>query len=637
MKIFSTILTIFKHIFKWPLIYRQVWYSDKWIISLQKEKQQLIEFVCEIENEFLENGKRLQNIHRELSEIRNLAAELSKLTDNSFNRYGNFYAVCLLRKIGDLADAHQFQCNRILSDFKNIHSTFQKMKKRCQLLARLFVPMRNIAVLFRIESAHYPAVVGSVFKELGEKIHHRLKLLEEAIEGQISEIENCCRNLNEMGGKVRHTINEHSLTIKEAIKRVNFDFKDFETSLANSRDNIANLTDINSSIEQHISGIIVAQQCQDAARQKAEHIGIVLDEIAKHMKEANKILPNKIASLGKYVAHASEMQVEQIETMFGELRNAARSISSHISALHTDLNDATKAATETSEKALKSDMAALCQKNINYVIENIQDIHQAFIDVQCNAQKSLNDTTSFTNLTAFDVRFDAINAEIFAARVDGGATLMKLAEETRSTANEIIDCIEEITHDLEAINWQLNVLSIALEDISLMTEIDRKMLIEELEKYMLHIREISSALSPIISRIQEKQEELEKTALEMIAGIRFPDYIQKKEEKALACFGQIIELGYEMGFFAEKMLIAKKLDELKQHYTVQSEYHIHENFIQRVLDSEGATIMRSKSTNGRSEPEATPSLTSSTTEEKEKLPINNASSKETFGDNVELF
>jgi hypothetical protein len=224
----------------------------------------------------------------------------------------------------------------------------------------------------------------------------------------------------------------------------------------------------------------------------------------------------------------------------------------------------------------------------------------------------------------------ALNAQIFAAHVDAGASLEVVARNTRLIADESMHQLDEISSRVNELVDAVADLEQRLADYSEMADMERQLLASEAAESEKKLHSLDKTLRASMAGIGPIEAELGQTIETLIRSIHFPAAVAEAEKSSTSLFEQIV------GLHSDRESIAhRKVQDLARNYTMAHEREVHETTVKTngslgaettrlIIEAEIVTGEGAES-KGR-QPEESPALGSAYGADEDKL-----------ADNVELF
>lgn len=543
----------------------------EWARRLEEEKQALAHFVQATETEFLATGRGLNELARSVQQTSEVCDTLARLATGEVQDAAVQFAFQLLKKAEDLVLASYDQYDHVFVTFDALNASLAGLRKQHEALLRVLAPLTFITVAFRVEASRQPVEVREIFYSLAADIVQAVNEVRRSLERQFEELgasEQIARRLIE---NVSTSVRQHRRMVAATLETSRGHLRQMNDALAKSGLGATDLSTRNRAIMGHVGSIVMAQQCQDITRQKIEHIQHAMDEIRTHLPE--------LRTGDSFVADAAVIQSRQLQSVFDELDAAAAGVVAGIDGLRREAAAAAATAAQVGGTALTSDIGRACQQSFGDILTVIRDavaqiahVLAAFRPLQ---DRFVNCTTKATEL-ARKIRYDALNAQIFAIHAPSGATLEVLADRMRSVTDETVDHIAAFGGALRTSADMVNNLCQRLADFQQLGLSEQQILCAEAEVSQAKLAELEAKVPSLIECISVGQVLLGESADRILEHIHFPNDVAVARARALTFFEGLIRDASPKGAPATRTAAAMaKLAHLKASYTMAAERDLH--------------------------------------------------------------
>jgi hypothetical protein len=209
------------------------------------------------------------------------------------------------------------------------------------------------------------------------------------------------------------------------------------------------------------------------------------------------------------------------------------------------------------------------------VIENAVMSVRNVVDLVQKLKATFNDCTSHVLELALDLRLVALNAQIFAAQVEAGASLEVVASNTRMVADEAMKQLSGISSGATEMIDAVTDLEQRLIDYRELATLERDQLSLESAESETKLRTLEQDLRVALSAIGSLDGELSDTIRRMTQSIRFPEAVAEASARSTALFDRIA-VQYSDSDDDAKETWHQKVEELKSNYTMAHERAVHE-------------------------------------------------------------
>ena len=604
-----------------------------------------------MEAEFLASGDGLERLTRQLDEIKQECHSLSDLTLGRGHDAAVQFAFQLLKKAEDFLLAGYEQYDHVFATFGELQLRLSRLAKQRDELMRVLLPLNFVTLSFRIEASRHPIEVQQNFFALADTVNKTVSEVRDTLIRQFEELAVSERKTREFMAQVSDSIQAHRQHVTTTLETARRRLSALSQALTDSGAGVTDLSDLNKAVSGHICGIVMAQQCQDITRQTIEHVGEAMDEIHDHIGEVPGNATGRDSEARRFVRHAGQIQLHQVQDVFGQLNNAADSIKTGIASLHTEAGAAAEVAVKMGATTLDADIASQCQAGIGEIlgivkqaVQKISDIIAAFAPLQA----SFVDCTSKATGLAVEVRRAGLNAQVFSIRTSNGATLEVLAGRVRAISEEVIHEVGVMGAALSHTTELINNLQQRLEDFQQISWSEEAVLTAESASSREKLAQLKDAIPLSIHRLSQQQGVFARSVEEVLANIKFPATVAEASSRSVGFFKELVTWsGQGIAGQVGAADGSGKIDQLRDNYTMESERRAHAMALQNAPESPGETNAGSSfELFGESEPMAigvvpanggTAPMAEQKPPAETAVPEVNAPAGESLGENVELF
>jgi prefoldin subunit 5 len=323
----------------------------------------------------------------------------------------------------------------------------------------------------------------------------------------------------------------------------------------------------------------MALQCQDMTSQRIEHVGEAMTEMREHLDDGRPATPATDAEARHFIFRAGQIQLQQVQSVFDQLNNAADSLKSGIQSLRTDAGAAAGLAVKVGSTALDSKVASQCQAGIGEILNIVkQAVHKIAVIISAfePLQASFVDCTGKATALAGDVRVAGLNAQVYSIRAPDGATLEVLAARVHAISAEVIEQVERMGAELNHTSEMVNNLRQRLEDFEMLGQTEEAVLAIESALSQKKLADLDSAIPVQIRCITQRQETFALSVEKVLAEIKFPVTVAQASSRSIGFFQDLVAWGEAGGaeLLAESAA-AHKIERLQSKYTMASERDAH--------------------------------------------------------------
>jgi hypothetical protein len=545
--------------------------------QLAAEKEFLLALLRNIETEFLATGDELGRLSQQLNEIQQECQSLTDLTLGRTPDAAAQFAFQLLKKAEDLVLASYDQYDHVFTTFAELEQRLTQLAKQLNELMRVLLPLNFITMSFRIEASRHPPEVQLAFFTLADNMNRTVNEVRGMMERQLHELETSERIARSLMQQISVSIHQHRRAVADALQTSRRQLQALSEALINSGAEATGLARLNKTVSQHIGGIVVAQQCQDIARQRIEHVGEAMEEM-RHQLEVPAAASLDDRETRRFVSQAGQVQLHQVQDVFNQLNGAASALKGGIQGLRTETGSAAEVVVKLGGATLEANLASQCQAGIGQILDivkqavhKIADIIAAFEPLQA----SFMDCTSKAAVLASDVRHAGLNAQVFAIRTPNGATLEVLAGRANAISEEVIQQVGELGAALNQSMQMISNLRQRLEDFQQLGQAEQDILADESVTSQHKLAELEHAIPQLIQRVTQLQGAIAQSVDGTLATIQFPATITQASSRSLGFFRDLVAWGGEGAEPEAGTHVSQKTDSLQSRYTMSAERQAH--------------------------------------------------------------
>jgi hypothetical protein len=557
------------------------------------EKDFLISLVHGMEKEFLATGEGLSQLAQQLNGIQKKCKSLTELTLGQGEDAAVQFAFQLLKKAEDLVLASYEQYDHVFATFNELRQRLAQLSSQYHQLMRVLSPLNFITMSFRIEASRHPVEVQESFTTLAANVTGTVNEVRNTLQRQFEDLAASERIAGGLMEQVSASIQKHRAQVTATLEKSRRNLRALSEALTSSGAGAANLSHLNQAVHRHIGGIVMAQQCQDITRQRVEHVGEAMDEIRAHLVDDRPARSGTDSENQRFVFRAGEIQLHQVQDVFGQLNGAADSLKSGIRSLRTEAGAAAEVAVKVGASTLDANVAGQCQAGIGEIlgivrqaVQRIADITAAFAPLQA----SFVDCTSQAGTLANDVRLAGLNAQVFAIHAPNGATLEVLAGRVRAISEDVIHLVGVMGSSLNHTTEMVHNLRQRLEDFEVLSLAEQEVLADESALSRKKLSELEGAIPILIRSVNQQQMTFAQSVEKVLANVQFPVTVAAASARSIGFFRDLVAWGSDGGSeLVTETPVSRKIELLKSKYTMASEHDAHAAALQPVAATAGAT------------------------------------------------
>ena len=548
--------------------------------GLVTEKAALFGFTAAMEQEFMELGTLLRKITSLARDVRSQSDEITDAATGRTEDAAIQFAFQLLKKAEDLVHASREQYHMVSVVFEKMHVEVMQIARERNTLVRTLSPLEMTNSQFRIQACAFDETTRATFFALADSIGTIVRDVQNAVGRRFEELERTGEAAGTAVTKLTNFATEQKAETERMLAETRINLSTLNAALQSSEVVAQSIAEAGLKISAGVSKAVVALQCQDMARQKFQHIGLAIDEMVGHLATgaADGFTGPAEADCRHFLADAGRVQLMQLRAVFEQLDEAGRQVSVGLAEIDSE-------AKALADHALRSGGATLDGKIIGQaihsihavllVIENASVSIRSVVDLVEKLKSTFNDCTSQILGLALKLRMVALNAQIFAAHVDTGASLEVVASNTRTVADEAMLQLDEISSRITDMVDSVVDLEQRLSDYRELALIEQSLLSGESAESEKKLCALEQSLRSALGAIALLERELSATIRRTAESIRFPDAVSKASAHAIALFEQMA-LEYPPSGSGTEAGSHHKVQELNRNYTMAHERVVHE-------------------------------------------------------------
>jgi hypothetical protein len=618
--------------------------------DLRGQKTLLLTFTTQLEAEFLKLGKALQAMDQEAIFIEQKYDRIYAITSGQNGDSPLQRSFELLKKAEDLVYTGYHQYEHVFQVFKELASKMNAAIHLQNQLQRDLSLLPPIVVQFRVQASEFAEAVREPYFSLADEMNGLLDQIRTAVEQQFISLwrsRGACTSLAE---DLAANIAKYRVEIQKTLDISRNHLQTLSRAMADSSLTVRDLSQHSQSVSTEINRVIMALQCQDITRQKVEHVTQAADEIAGRLEQAThqRMKPPQAAELRQFIGEAAAIQWRQIKAVFQDNENAAHQIAGGMRGLQGVVERLAEGAVRTGHLALDSGIIQQSIESMRDMMVMVRVTSQKTDEIRsaiAPLQVTFDATTAKISILAQGVRRGALNAQIQAARVEGGAVLEVLAEQTRLVSDITLRTVEKLGSRMDAMSSLIAQLQTELLEYQTAAAAKQRLLAEEAIPCEANLLAMRHELPEHIDPIGTRQKTLSAMIAQGISDNRFPEAVANTQSASLPFWEALSSWASLPGqAAANSSEVSQQLDRLKSNYTMANERELHEKIV-KVLPAPAVMAAATRTPGAQPAPlppagELAPPVPDAT-----PAPENAPSSSETpvekkkedLGDNIELF
>lgn len=555
-----------------------------WLKIVTRAIAALGEMAGTTENEFLQIGARLQSFYQRSADISAMSGQLVSVVS------GEGVTSLTYRLQQMMADMEEYLTNARARSSESctilgqVQTLLDKLSEPLEGFQKMNKSLRMLSISTKIESARL-GELGSGFVNLAmdvEKLSHQVNEKSAAIlthrlllAGMIAENLAAVRSSEaEENAMVLSTLKKTTVHVSELVS-VNERCTRFGTTVAA----------ISGEVASSISEVVSSMQMHDMTRQKLEHVVEALERLSKELGDTCGV-ENDRERFRRLIVEAGdvcELQEAQLRFASGELYAAVSTI---IDNLHDIARKQSAVARETLEitgatgstdssfvDAMTNEMVA-----VTAVLTSCAWADQNMADIMKKVAQTIDEIANFvTDIEAIGSEIDliALNAQIKAALTGPeGAALGVLAEAIKRLSDEAVRQTGSVAATLTGIHAVTeHLLSDSQNEENLLgTRISS--LQSELSEILRTLGKMNSEMHSVLSGLNEEVLSLTQDVDQATSGVDVHERTKAMADVVLADLQEIVTSSRQIEPASNEF--KENLRHMEEHYTMESERHIHE-------------------------------------------------------------
>ena len=548
--------------------------------KLEREKRLLNAFTGSLEQEFLQLGALLRKIASLARDIRDRSGQIVEAAAGRTEGAAIQFAFQLLKKAEDLVQASREQHANLFHVFEAMRVDLIRIARERETLIRTLMPLESTNTQFRIQACAFDATTREQFFALAEAIAGIVRDFQSAVGDRFEELDRAGRATGDLVNGLTALAEEQKKETDRMLVESRAHLASLNEALSTSERSAVSLSEAGANIAIGVSNVIVALQCQDMAQQKFQHIGAAIDEMIGHLSGAsvNGMNREDRDDCRRFLAGAGRVQLAQLQAVFEQLDVAARQVDAGLVEVETEARSLAGHAVRSAGAALQGRVIERAIDSIHAVLEVINKAVttiRSVVDMIANLKSMFTDCTSQILTLAVRLRTAALNAQIFAARVDEGAALEVVAGNTRAIADDAMQRLDEISVRLTGMVDSVIDLEQRLGDYSELAAMEQKVLSSEAADSEKKLHALRRELRESVTSIAPLEQQLSQNIRQAIHSIRFPAAAADAGARSMSLFRDIATQQPDSDAASHD-----KVQDLKRNYTMAHERDVHESSLE---------------------------------------------------------
>ncbi|OPY71822.1 MAG: Methyl-accepting chemotaxis protein 2 [Syntrophorhabdus sp. PtaU1.Bin058] len=607
----------------------------QWHGNLEEVISALNFLTKQTEDQFLSIGSRLNDFYNRSGDISGLASSLldAMLGEGMTGTTGDLENI--LNRMNAYLEQTDAAFKGSLRTLDDVQGMVHASRAPLESFKKIIMKLKILSISTKIESAQLNNNNG--FSTLADDVEKLSILIHEK-----------CKNISDNAGALCNIIEQTLSRMYFMKERQHSQVGDIFSGIQSGLSTLAakherssraagEISERLTVISDNIGKVVMSMQFHDITRQQLEHVAAALESLIRYLESECKgkedLSPRADETIKKIVIETgdlSELQSVQMNDARNKFVSAVENIKDSLSGIVTGvvgISEQAKEVTGTADLAASSFFTNV-ESGISRVISSLQDNARASqelsgaIDSLLATVNAMSEFVDDIEEIGGEIELIAVNARIKAAHTgDEGAPLGVIAEATQKLSIEASAQKTAISNMLRGIVSKTGKLheDMCADANERSREVDDTA--EGLKRLLVSLHNVHDDILHLLGKIDRACQALARDIQDSVAGIT----IHRQFEETLAGIMPILHnmIGESRQLVPVDDMHNRKdvLVNLKQHYTMQSEYDIHETYeSSKVIDLKKVKAQKAgvKGSAG-------------------KTPGTDIANDYDYGDNVELF
>jgi hypothetical protein len=450
---------------------------------------------------------------------------------------------------------------------------------------RTLSPLETTNAQFRIQACAFDENTRAQFFALADDIRGIVGDVRTAVGQRFQELERTGKATGELVARLMAMGAEQEMQTEKMLACSRTHLSTLNDALLSSETVAVSMSQSGVKIAGGVARAIVALQCQDMARQKIEHINAAIDDMIAHLGTAvdGRLPSAEESDCRRFLADAGRVQLSQLNAVFEQLDDAASAVASGSQEVKEEALEFAGQAVRCGGAMAGGEMIALTIGSIRAVL----GIIDTAVESVRSAAALVNDLkATFSDCTyqilelALRLRMVALNAQVFASRVEAGTALEVVAKNTGAITDEAMQQLNDISVRVTALVDLVIDLEQRLEDYRELADMEHALLAREAEESEKRLHAVEEQLRGAVAAIAPLERELGETIRRTTECIRFPEAVSQCRQRSTALFSHIVTQ-HSVSTTGVDLVAHHKVEALKRNYTMANERDVHESAVEK--------------------------------------------------------
>lgn len=550
--------------------------------QLREQRQGLLDVSHEIEAEFCSLGTQMQTMAAKAAEISSLSSHIQDVTLGKQEDGGLQCASRLFTQAIALIEAsdEEYACD--LNYLVSFSEGVEVLRRGQPLLQQILLTLSSIIITFRVEAEHLPPEGRSSILSLAAEIDSLCKRMRQTLDERTESLATARAHLQETVHELIERVARHRQEIDQRKIVIQTHLANLESMSRRSGALGTSVATAAKHITDHIGQIVVAIQYHDISRQKLDHVAEVVEEfcgLAEAAAKRGHDAAEERELLG-YLHEVMVIQVRQLGAASKELSDAGRSLIANmrgvIDCTQTLASDASSTANDTGADR-GNDIIDAFLGEIKAIIQFVAcgtEINATLANTIRPIGEMVSSYTEMIRSFSIQIRTAGLNAQVQAAHWLQAGALDLLALRTRTSADQTISVIDNVSSQLKELLANVHTLDQRLAAFLENGQNEQLTLQQKASAATSKLHAMRQEINSGIAEIGQLQAKLSAEVEPVLSSIHFPERVATCAAQVIAAFSLIIDRTVvDRG--GENEAIRARVEQLTRRYTMERERDVH--------------------------------------------------------------
>ncbi len=553
--------------------------------ELPRVKEHLKESTDKIEKGFLEvveafdlmtaKGRKMEDGGAELMELISGQGDGQSVIETALD--------ILNENVSKVKENSQYNYE-VIRQLKNFNLKIEHLLKKESTINETITPFRFIRTLFRVEAATIPAEHRAVFESLADDMGKLVDDVSRIFSNQFENLRFTHQKIAATVAQLTEQIEMHEKIVSAKQRLTDDSMGKLHETIDLNREKNTHLLDLTKQISRIIGKLIISLQFHDITNQKLEHINKGLDEMTQTYLDLKQS-----PSIGKLLQTFGMIHAST-KLQFAQTQAVQRDVSSAEETILQEMGNLAKVNKEFLDEALKVNDFQSHTSSVDGIIQVLLDEIHAISDL-INNNLSINQQTlktiepikgttsnlteTMTNIT-INIRFIALNSQIYAAHIGEGTGLGELSAQTQHISDSTLEISSELAEELRTLEKGFDDILDQLRAYNHSSTQQSDIINTSGKETIKNLHQMRDRSMNVMLQLGEVSDHIEKEMHSLKDKIKFQEHLSQPLAIIRENLHSIIEFSSKVASAgAMKTMTQKELEKFKSNYTMQSERDVH--------------------------------------------------------------